>query len=139
VSDREFDRLVSDNGLLEWARVHKKHRYGTPREPVEALLDDGKNVILEIDIQGARQVKKKIPGALRVFIAPPSFEELGRRLEARGTESQRERLRRLTTAKRELAAQGECDAVVINEVVSEAGQLVVDLALASTFVAQSKE
>jgi len=139
VSEAEFDRLVSTHGLLEWALVHKQHRYGTPREPVEALLDHGKNVILEIDIQGARQVKRKMPGVLSVFIAPPTFDELERRLDERGTETQREKRRRLTTAKKELAAQGECDAVVINDVVSKAGQLVVDLVLASASVAQSKE
>jgi guanylate kinase len=138
VSPRAFDRLIQDNALLEWALVHKEHRYGTPQEPVEALLDVGKNVILEIDIQGARQVRKKVPHALSIFIAPPSFEELERRLELRGTENQRERRRRLSTARRELAAQGECDHVVVNHIVHEAGQLVVDLVFASN-EAQSKE
>jgi guanylate kinase len=137
VSEREFDRLIADDALLEWATVHKIHRYGTPQGPVEALLDDGKNVILEIDIQGARQVRRKIPRSVSIFIAPPSFEELERRLEARGTETERERRRRLQTAKRELRAQGECDHIVVNDVVHDAGQLVVDLVLAATTRPQS--
>jgi len=137
VSDKEFDRLIARKALLEWAIVHKVHRYGTPQDPIEALLDEGKNVILEIDIQGARQVRRKVARSLSVFIAPPSFEELERRLDNRGTEDAREKHRRLQTAKRELRAQGECDHVVVNEVVHEAGQLVVDLVVAATTRSQS--
>jgi guanylate kinase len=137
VSEKQFDRLIADKALLEWATVHQTHRYGTPQAPIEALLDEGKNVILEIDIQGARQVRRKMPRSLSVFIAPPSFEELERRLEVRGTENEKEKRRRLRTAKRELKAQGECDYVVVNDVVHEAGQLVVDLVLAAPTGTQS--
>jgi len=139
VSDKDFDQLIAHDGLLEWAVVHKTHRYGTPREPVEALLDEGNNVILEIDIQGARQVRRRMPGSLSIFIAPPSFAELERRLAQRGTEGERERRRRLESAKRELKAQGECDHVVINEVVEQAAQLVVDLVSAAASTRSHKE
>jgi guanylate kinase len=139
VTDRQFDRLVADKGLLEWATVHQRFRYGTPREPVEALLDEGKNVILEIDMQGLRQVRRRFGHFISIFIAPPSFDELVQRLETRGTESERERTRRLRTARKELAAQGECDHVVVNDVVDVAAQTVVDLVLASSSRALSKE
>lgn len=139
VTERQFNRMIDDEGFLEWAMVHQRHRYGTPAEPVAALLDQGKNVILEIDVQGLRQVKRRTKDLVSIFIAPPSFEELTRRLEARGTEMERERKRRLRTARKELAAQGECDHVVVNEVVDVAAQTVVDLALASTSTAPPKE
>jgi len=135
VGDGEFDQLVQEKRLLEWARVHGGHRYGTPQEPVEALLDVGKNVILEIDIQGFRKVAKRMRRKARlisVFVEPPSFEELTRRLEARGTESSGEQQQRLATAKRELEAQGECDFVVVNDEVARAGQSIVDLVLGLT-------
>ena len=139
VAESEFDRLITAGELLEWATVHESHRYGTPQAPVEDLLDQGKNVILEIDIQGARSVAKRVHGALRVFVAPPSFEELERRLAQRGTEDGTEREVRLRTAVSELAAQDECDFVVINSVVEHAGQSIVDLVIGSTHQTASKE
>jgi len=139
VSESEFDRLIATGELLEWATVHGSHRYGTPQAPVEDLLDQGKNVILEIDIQGARSVAKKVRGALRVFVAPPSFEELERRLAQRGTEDATEREVRLRSARGELAAQDECDFVVTNRVVEHAGQSIVDLVSGSTHHTASKE
>lgn len=131
VTNRQFDRTIRDGGFLEWAQVHGEHRYGTPAEAVDAVLDEGKHVILEIDIQGARQVKKVAKGAISIFLAPPSFEELEQRLRARGTESEAEIRMRLRTAKRELKAQGECDVVVVNDRVDRAGQSIVDWVLAS--------
>ena len=86
VSDEEFDRLVADDALLEWAVVHRAARYGTPRAPVDEALAAGRPALLEIDLQGARQVRERMPGALFVFLAPPSWEELVRRLVGRGTE-----------------------------------------------------
>ena len=109
VSDEEFDRMVAEGEFLEWAVVHKAARYGTPRAPVEAALADGRPALLEIDLQGARQVRETMPEALFVFLMPPSWDELVRRLVGRGTESEEERARRLETARDELAAEAEFD------------------------------
>lgn len=127
VSDDEFDALITSDQLLEWATVHKTHRYGTPRQPVENALSDGRAVLLEIDIQGARQVKLSMPEARLIFLLPPSWDELVRRLVNRGTESEEDRARRLETARTELAAQHEFDVRIINESVTRAAQQVVDL------------
>ncbi len=125
VSDQEFDRMVGADELLEWAVVHRSARYGTPRRPVEQALADGRPALLEIDLQGARQVRRSMPGALFVFLKPPSWEELVRRLVGRGTESEGQRARRLETAREELAAEAEFDATVVNtEVHLAADQLV---------------
>ncbi len=124
-TEQDFDRLVERNELLEWATVHGRHRYGTPRGPVVEALDAGRAAMLEIDLQGARQVRRTMPGALFVFLKPPSWEELVRRLVGRGTESAEERERRLRTAEAELAAEEEFDVTVVNrEVHAAAGELV---------------
>lgn len=127
VDHAEFDRLIAEDQLLEWATVHNRNRYGTPRGPVDAALDAGDSVLLEIDIQGARQVKRAMPEAVLVFLLPPSWEEMVRRLVGRGTESPEEQQRRLETAKVELAAQDEFDHAVVNDDVARAAQEVVDL------------
>lgn len=127
VSDEEFDRMIESGELLEWAVVHNSYRYGTPRTPIEKALAQGKKVLLEIDLQGARSVRRVMPDALLVFLLPPTWEELVRRLIGRGTESPEEQQRRLETAKVELAAQDEFDAKVVNTDVSIAAQEVVDL------------
>lgn len=127
LNDAEFDRLIANNQMLEWATVHGQHRYGTPREPVELALNQGKAVLLEIDIQGARQVKKSMPSATTVFLAPPSWPELVRRLEGRGTETPEQMAKRLDTAKIELSAQAEFDHVIVNDDVAKCAAAVVDL------------
>jgi guanylate kinase len=127
VSDAEFDRMIESGELLEWATVHNSYRYGTPRTPVEAALAAGNRVLLEIDLQGARSVRQAMPDALLVFLRPPSWEELVRRLTGRGTESAEEQARRLETARVELAAQNEFDARVVNADVESAAREVVDL------------
>ena len=127
VSDDEFDRLVETKQMLEWAVVHGQHRYGTPRGPIVAALESGSSIILEIDIQGARQVKKAMPEAILVFLLPPSWNELVRRLQTRGTESPEEQSRRLETAKVEYDAQSEFDVTVINDNVDVAAEAVVHL------------
>jgi len=127
VDDAEFDRMIEAGELLEWATVHNAYRYGTPRRPVEEAIAAGTSVLLEIDLQGARAVRRAMPEATLVFLAPPSWEELVRRLVGRGTEDAAERARRLETAKLELAAQGEFDYQVVNTDVAEAAQEVVDL------------
>jgi guanylate kinase len=127
LSDAEFDRLIESGEMLEFAVVHGTHRYGTPRQPVLAAIEAGKNVLLEIDIQGASQVKEQMPEAITVFIAPPSWDELVRRLEGRGTEDAGEMERRLATARIELQAQDQFDHVVVNDDVAKCAQSVVEL------------
>lgn len=127
VDEAGFDDLIARRELLEWATVHNASRYGTPRSPVEAALATGRSVLLEIDLQGARQVRASMPEALLVFLLPPSWEELVRRLVGRGTESAEEQARRLETARVELAAQDEFDELVVNDDVRRAAQEVVDL------------
>ena len=113
-------RLVAGGELLEWAVVHGRHRYGTPRRPVEEALGLGRPALLEIDLQGARQVRASMPEALFVFLAPPSWDEMVRRLVGRGTESRTERERRLATARLELAAEAEFDVTIVNDDVRRA-------------------
>jgi guanylate kinase len=127
VSDAEFDRMVADDELLEWAVVHGTARYGTPRRPVAQALATGRPALLEIDLQGARQVRQRMPEALFVFLKPPSWEELVRRLVGRGTETPEERARRLETAREELAAETEFDATVVNTEVHLAAEELVAL------------
>jgi guanylate kinase len=125
VDDAEFDRLIADDELLEHATVHNRFRYGTPRAPIDAALADGRTVLLEIDLQGARQVRAAEPSATLVFLLPPSWDELFSRLVGRGTEDEEERTRRLKTAKVELAAQREFDYFVVNADVTQAAAEVV--------------
>lgn len=127
VTDEEFDRMIERNELLEYATVHGTHRYGTPRTPIDTALKEGRPVMLEIDIQGARQVRKHMPDARLVFLLPPSWDELVARLEGRGTESAEEQARRLETARTELAAQDEFDDLVVNDQVPDAARKVVAL------------
>ncbi len=127
VSDDEFDGMVERGELLEWAVVHKKARYGTPRKPVEEALAKGLPALLEIDLQGARQVRETMPGARFVFLMPPSWDELVRRLVGRGTETDEERERRLDTARDELAAESEFDVTIVNHEVHAAAEELVAL------------
>ncbi len=120
VSTGEFDRMVEAGEFLEWAIVHGEHRYGTPRLPVEEHLAQGIPSILEIDLAGVRQVRRSMPEALFVFILPPSWEELVRRLKLRDTEDDEERARRLRTARVEMGRVHEFDEVVINDDLEEA-------------------
>jgi guanylate kinase len=127
VSNEEFDRMIEESELLEYATVHQSNRYGTPRGPVEKALEAGRQIILEIDIQGAQLVKESMPEANLIFIAPPSLEELKRRLISRGTESPEEAEIRLETAQTELAAKDSFDHVVINTDVAQCAREVLDL------------
>ncbi|MFZ2503053.1 MAG: guanylate kinase [Nocardioides sp.] len=131
VSEDEFDRLVNEGQMLEWAIVHGAARYGTPRAPVEAALAAGRLALLEIDIQGARQVRQRMPEALLVFLRPPSWDELVRRLIGRGTETPAERERRLDTARAELASEEEFDVTVVNHEVHAAADELVTLMMRS--------
>lgn len=127
VSSDEFDDLVAEDQMLEWAVVHGHHRYGTRRDTVNQALSAGRSVLLEIDLQGARQVRETLPEAKFVFLGPPSWEELVRRLTGRGTESAEEQQRRLETAREELAAEPEFDAVVVNDSIEQAAKDLVCL------------
>jgi guanylate kinase len=131
VDDAEFDRMIRERELLEHAVVHNSYRYGTPRPPIDAALQEGRSVLLEIDLQGARLVRTAMPEAVLVFLLPPTWDELVRRLIGRGTEDAAEQQRRLETAKVELAAQDEFDVKVVNHDVAEAAREVVDLMTAS--------
>ena len=127
VDDAEFDRMVESGEMLEYATVHNSYRYGTPAAPIRRELAAAHPVLLEIDLQGARQVKAAMPEARLVFLLPPSWDELVRRLIGRGTETPEEQQRRHETAKVELAAQHEFDARVVNETVPRAAGEVVRL------------
>ncbi|TDE92500.1 guanylate kinase [Occultella glacieicola] len=123
----EFAGMVAGGEFLEWAVVHGRNSYGTPRRPVEERLAAGAPALLEIDLQGARQVRQTMPEARFVFLAPPSWEELVRRLEGRGTEDAEERERRLVTAQVELAAAAEFDHTIVNDDVQRATDELVAL------------
>lgn len=114
VDDREFDRMIEAGELVEWAVVHG-HRYGTPAAGIAAALQRGETVVLDIDVQGARQIRRAFPDAVLVFILPPSGAELGRRLAGRGSEAGPERIRRLENARRELPAAAEFDYIIEND------------------------
>ena len=118
VDDDEFDKLVANGELLEWARFAGS-RYGTPRHAVLERLEAGKPVLLEFDLQGARQVRTSMPEAQLVFLAPPSWGELVRRLTGRGTEPPEVIKRRLEAAKVELAAESEFDTTMVNTSVQD--------------------
>ena len=120
VSEEDFSRLVEDGQMLEWAVVHGRNKYGTPRGPVEEKVAEGRPVLLEIDLAGARQVRETLPGARFVFLAPPDWDTLVHRLVGRGTEDEEERERRLATARVELAAEGEFDVTIVNDSVARA-------------------
>ncbi|MGB7450221.1 MAG: guanylate kinase [Ornithinimicrobium sp.] len=132
VSDAEFDRMRAADELLEWAVVHGRAKYGTPARDVGVALAEGRPALLEIDLQGARQVRAKMPEALFVFLTPPSWPELVDRLVGRGTESEAERDIRLRTAKEELAAVSEFDITIVNDDVARAGEELVSLLLNPT-------
>lgn len=117
----EFKEMIANNQVLEWAEYVGNY-YGTPRQPVEDALSCGLDVILEIEVQGAMQIKKNFPDTVLTFIAPPSYEELEKRLRGRGTETEEQILSRLQTAKGELALMGDYDFIVVNDEIEQASQ-----------------
>jgi guanylate kinase len=126
MTEAEFERLVKAGEFLEHA-TYSGHRYGTPRAEVEPRLDRGTSVVLEIEVQGARQIRGTLPEAVQVFIAPPSPEVLRRRLEGRATDRPEEIERRLAAAAEELTARGEFGHVIVNEQVDRAVEELVEL------------
>ncbi|MEI7543947.1 MAG: guanylate kinase [Mycobacteriaceae bacterium] len=128
VSAERFQQLIDDGELLEWAEIHGGlHRSGTLSEPVIRAAATGHPVLIEVDLAGARAVKRAVPDAITVFLAPPSWAELQQRLTDRGTETAEVMARRLATAKAELAAQGEFDVVVVNSQLDTACSELVTL------------
>jgi len=124
LSDEQFDSLIDQQGMLEWASVHGA-RYGTPKAEVLAQLNAGFDIILEIDPQGAAQVRLQYPAAVLIFIEPPSLEELARRLRDRGTESEAAIALRLSNAMAELSVKGDYDKVIVNDDLDQAlGELI---------------
>jgi len=121
-----FDWLIANDGLLEWAE-YAGNRYGTPVAPVQEQLSSGAPALLEIELQGARQVRSRAPEAQLVFLAPPSWSELVSRLAGRGTEHPEVQERRLALAQAELDASGEFDVVVVNDDVARAADELVGL------------
>lgn len=131
VTAEQFQALVDDGALLEWAEIHGGlHRSGTPAAPVLAATAAGRPVLIEVDLAGARAVKQAMPEATSVFLAPPDWEALERRLSSRGTETPEVMARRLQTAKEELAAQGDFDEVVVNGQLESACAELVSLLVA---------
>jgi guanylate kinase len=125
-TENEFDNAVKSDLFLEWAEF-AGNRYGTPRKPVEDALRDGKNVLLEIEISGAKQVKESASEAILIFLQPPSWEELVSRLEGRGTDSPERRAARLALAQEELAQVGLFDLSVVNTRVEEVVERLIGL------------
>lgn len=132
----EFERMIATGQFLEWAEF-AGNLYGTPRGPVEDKLLTGEPVLLKIDLQGARQVREAMPDAQLVFLAPPSVEELKRRLIGRGTDDEETIRRRLEHADEELAAESEFDVTVVNDYVERAADELVSL-LGSSFLAPAR-
>jgi len=128
VAENEFNQMIKDNQFLEWADFAGS-KYGTPKKAVDEALQNGKNVILEIELNGARQVRKNSKEAILIFIEPPSWEELTNRLINRGTESEQSTQARLDRAKEELLAAEEFDYVVVNHQVEQSVAELVSLAL----------
>ena len=119
VSKEEFERMVEEGDFLEWANVYG-NLYGTSKSQVLRALNEGKDILLDIDVQGALQVKKNLPEAVLIFIMPPSFDELERRLRHRGTDSEEVIKRRLETAKEEIKKAVYYDYIVVNDVLEVA-------------------
>jgi guanylate kinase len=128
VSSERFQQLIDDGALLEWAEIHGGlHRSGTPAQPVRDATSAGHPVLIEVDLAGARAVKRAMPEVLSVFLAPPSWEALESRLTARGTETPDVMARRLATARAELAAKDDFDRVVVNSQLESACAELVSL------------
>jgi guanylate kinase len=131
ISEEEFDRRVQAGDFLEHARVFGKHQYGTPRRWLEEAQSKGLDLVLEIDVQGAEQVKEKLPFAVAIFILPPAKEELERRLRARGQDSEGAIKRRLERAGQEMQRYAAYDFLVVNDDMERAGREVQAITVAA--------
>ncbi|HEY8389607.1 MAG TPA: guanylate kinase [Clostridia bacterium] len=126
ISQADFDNLIKNNGLLEYAKVYQNY-YGTPKKPVLDALENGVDMIFELDIQGARLIKQAYDDCVRIFIAPPSIEELHNRLNNRGTETEEVKALRLSETKKELMEAKYYDYIVINNDIEKASKAVIDI------------
>jgi guanylate kinase len=131
ISETEFQRRVAQGEFLEYAQVFGKHWYGTPRKWVDEARRQGLDLVLEIDVQGALQVKKQIPDAVAVFIVPPSRQDVEQRLRARGQDSEEAIRRRLERARQEMSCWTQYDFVVVNGDLQQAGEDLRSIVLAS--------
>jgi len=116
---KEFQKIIENEGFLEWASFSNNF-YGTPKKTVKEKIEEGNDVLLEIELEGARQIRKSYPEALQIFLAPPDLAELEKRIRGRGTESEESIRNRLEIADKEISASKEFDAVVINEDINQA-------------------
>ncbi|HTS12341.1 MAG TPA: guanylate kinase [Candidatus Limnocylindrales bacterium] len=139
VSEAEFQQMVSRGDFLEYAQVFGKNWYGTPRKWLDEAKAQKKDLVLEIDVQGAHQVKQKVPGAIAIFVLPPSKEELERRIRARGQDSDDEIRRRLERARQEMLSYSIYDFAVVNDDLERAGKEVQAIALGSRCRVARKE
>jgi guanylate kinase len=131
ISEPEFERKVAQGEFLEYAQVFGKHWYGTPRRWVDEARSAGMDLVLEIDVQGAKQVKQKLPNSVAVFIVPPSRQILEQRLRARGQDSDEAIARRLERARQEMASSSAYDFMVVNDDLERAGKEVRAIVVAS--------
>ncbi len=131
ISEAEFDRMAKLGEFLEYAQVFGKHWYGTPLKWLDEARRKGCDLVLEIDVQGAEQVKKKLPEAVAIFIVPPSREELEQRIRARGQDSEEEIARRLERARQEMQRYHDYDYIVVNDDLERAGREVQAIAAAA--------
>jgi guanylate kinase len=129
VSEADFERLVREGAFLEHARVFGRHSYGTPRKWLDQARERGLDLVLEIDVQGAAQIRQKVPGAVSIFILPPSRQELERRIRARGQDSADEIARRLRQARQEMESFSLYDFIVVNDDLERAGREVQAIGL----------
>jgi guanylate kinase len=126
ISKDDFGGMIARDEFIEWAEVHGQY-YGTKRSDVERILGTGRDLLLEIDVQGSRQVKSREPGAIRIFITAPSLDELEERLEERGTESPAQLNTRLRNAATEMKCAREYDHIIVNDAVPRAAKELVDV------------
>lgn len=119
LSKAAFEALIDNGGVLEYT-IYNGHYYGSPAAPIRRELEQGRDVILEIEVKGALQVRARFPEALSIFVMPPSFAELRRRLVGRGTETEEEIKYRLMTARQEVAMAADYDYIIVNDVVKDA-------------------
>jgi guanylate kinase len=139
VTEDEFQQMVARGDFLEYAQVFGKHWYGTPRKSLDQAQSEKKDLVLEIDVQGALQVKRKLPDAIAVFVLPPSRADLERRIRARGQDSEEEIRRRLERARQEMLSYSSYDFAVINDNLERAGREVQAIALGSRCRVARKE
>jgi guanylate kinase len=132
VSRRVFKRMIARHEFVEWADVYG-HLYGTARKQLQAAEEAGRDILLDIDVQGHRQVRKRLPGAVSIFILPPSFRELAERLRDRHSDAPQEIERRLDTARREIAHWPEYDYLVVNDRLADAAQALRAILRATRF------